>query len=203
MTAKIGRRPSRGAFDLARSLWLVSVTLLLAFPALAQEEAKEPATEPAAPPPVQKILATAVPERAVTVSATLRQIRERISPESDVDEVVRLFEERTANLEGQFNDPALSQLDYQSPRMLDNLSQTWIAERNQLTEWSRAIQKRVVVLSGELKGLQALSEPWQLTLDEQEADELPDSIVARIKSTLKDIESVTNDVRNRRNTLLT
>jgi small-conductance mechanosensitive channel len=175
----------------------------MAFAAQAQEEAKEPTAEPTAPPPVEKIAATAVPERAATVSATLRQIRERISPESDVDEVMRLFEERNSNLEEQFNAPELSKLDYQSARMLDNLNQTWIAERNQLSEWARAIQKRVEVLSGELVGLRALAEPWQLTLDQQEADELPDAIADRVRSTLADIDSTIDDVRKRRNILLT
>ena len=170
MASQIDHPPGRGAFGLARGLLLASISLLVAFPLHAQEEAKEPVTAPSAPPPVEKIVASAVPDRAAAVSAQLRQVRERISPESDVDEVVRLFGEHSDNLEDQFDAPELSNLDYQSARMLDNLVQAWIAERKPAV---RVGESNPETCRGAFRGaqwrLRALAEPWQLTLDEQAA----------------------------------
>ena len=203
MASHVDHRP-RCRESNPRSRWLIAMlAALLATTAFAQEDPKPetpPAPEPAAP---QKIVASEVPVRAAGVSTELRKIRERVAPSDNVDEVMQQFQDRSENLQALFEAPELARLEYQSARVIDNLHQVWVAERNLLTDWQAGLQTRVGALSRERERLLELRAPWRLTLEQAGENELPDAIVERLRSTLADIDAVDKAILDRRNLILT
>ncbi len=178
--------------------------MLMACPTLAQEKpAEETAALPSDPLQPEKIPATEVPGQAEAVSAQLREMRQRIMSPSQVAETSEKLGEAILRLKELYATPELAELETQSPRVLDNLNQTWLAEKSQLSQWQKLILIRAQMLSGERKVLTDLKLPWQLTLDDHKADDLPDVIVQRVRSTLADIDVIDKEVRERLNFVLT
>jgi len=207
MKATIPQLPAIRSFRRGHGLLIVLIAILLSCPTLAQEKPKEEsAVVPSEPPQPQTISATEVPGQAELVAAQLREMRQRIMSPSQVDETTEQLNEAIVRLKELYAAPALTEIDIQSARVLDNLNQTWLAEKNQLSHWQKLILIRAQMLTSERTVLSDLKQPWQITLDEhgtEGADDLPDVIVQRVRSTLSDIEALDKEVRERLNFVLT
>ena len=207
MTSTPSRLHPGRPFHLTNRFSIALIAMLITCPTLAEEKpTEETATVPSATLAPQRILATEVPGQAEAVSAQLREMRQRIMSPSQVAETSEKLGEATLRLKELYAAPELAELETQSPRVLDNLNQIWLAEKSQLSQWQKLILVRAQMLSGERKVLADLKLPWQLTLDDHKADatdDLPDVIVQRVRSTLADIDVLDKEVRERLNFVLT
>ena len=207
MKAAIPQLPASRSFRMVDGLLIVLIALLMSCPTLAQEKPKEESpVVPSEPLQPQPISATEVPGQAELAAAQLREMRQRIMSPSQVDETTEKLNEAIVRLKELYAAPELAEIDIQSARVLDNLNQTWLAEKNQLSQWQNLILIRAQMLSSERTVLSDLKQPWQLTFDEHKkegADDLPDVIVQRVRSTLSDIEALDKEVRERLNFVLT
>jgi potassium efflux system protein len=207
MKATIPQLPASRSFRMVHGLLIVVIAILMSCPTLAQEEPKEESpVVPSEPLQPQPISATEVPGQAELAAAQLREMKQRIMSPSQVDETTEKLNEAIVRLKELYAAPELAEIDIQSARVLDNLNQAWLAEKNQLSQWQNLILIRAQMLSSERTILSDLKQPWQLTFDEHKkegADDLPDVIVQRVRSTLSDIEALDKEVRERLNFVLT
>ncbi len=190
----------------------VAIALLLGFGSaitpLAQESVVEPAAGNAAArqeetPPPEPLGPSEIPRRAEEAAKNLRRIRSAPAPEDLVAGIEAGLRSTTGAVER-----LGAHLDAQRPesmtlRRLNVTLGEWTRHRVQVEAWLEELEESAQKIEGDLVELREMRELWERTRElAVEEEDYSETLLARVESSLQEIEDAEADLGGRRETLL-
>ena len=100
----------------------------------------------------------------------------------EVRAIERSMESFQAEIERLRGQPALRRLDSLSPGSLKDLEREWLRVRSRLDQWQAVLESRSSTLTEERQRVVRAKHTWQLTLDAERDDPLPEALTERIET---------------------
>ena len=178
---------------------LISCACLLAGPPLLSQGAQEEtAVEEASPVRPEELVS-----QTEEVREQVRQILAAFEDDSAYLAMENALVASTEQVSAQAGE-ALSRIEGASSlESLNTILVPWTELQEQAREWDRSVASRVRQLREGLEGLEAVRSSWEAAETQAGEEELPDSILSSISSTLEVIESASRLLNDRRSSLLT
>ncbi len=168
---------------------LVAQTQVMAVPqpATGQEvsEPEKPEPEKPAGIPILEISSRSQKTRIV-----LNKISSNLDSVADILTIKRRLPKFLHGLNNKRSSWVYGSLDKLTTRKLEQLSQEWNISLNKLNSWEKMLTDRSETLEKDQRQLEEMDNLWQLTSKSAIADEAPEVIQKRVKSTLDKIKGI-------------
>ncbi len=170
-------------------------------PVAGETDGEAPAPAESAAPPVPP-RASKIAERLQSTSAQLRQLHGQISEDKGVEEINRAFPPLKKRLD-HLNEEQDELLEPHSGlKTLHDIENEWKDASVQLKTWTDVLTEAASKLDEILASLQALIDEWSLVKERADEDDLPDTVVQRVDTTLQELSATEDEVRTRRANVL-
>ena len=178
--------------------------------AAAQDSAAVQDTAAVAPPDTTTVAAFGlaiapadIPRQAEETMTELRNIRGRLQPEQELTSRARQVQDLLFDLRRRRADFERRGVDELSARALEDMRQEWLAVQLQLSNRQGRLVVQAEDIVGERLRLREIEEVWSETLQSAARFDMPPALIQRTETVLRATESLTIQVRDERDVVLT
>jgi potassium efflux system protein len=203
-------RLSVGAFAVrsSRKRWLLPALLaaVCALSTVAQAQTQSAsssnpeASSTAAPQPIP--LAEAATE-AEAASARVRDIKAELLSDSVTDSIAQQLPAITREIDGRLRETRKIVAQKPSLEVIAGLESEWRRVRNNLSDWTRELTRRVTQLERDRAQLEELIKTWEQTRESANNENAPADIIQRIEAVIAEIGQARSAIERQRAQTLT
>jgi small-conductance mechanosensitive channel len=161
-----------------------------------------PATTPPAAAVPAEIPAREIPARGEATVSALHEMRAVLADDGTIDRIAGELPALRSDLARRASN-RISPESGLSVRDLRDIERSWLRAREQLSEWSAEVERRIAPVDKVIDRLQEMEDTWRVTAQSADREDLPPAVTSEIAAVRTSLADFGSSVRDERASLLT